>query len=469
MLSKAIGWTAFAIAAGIIVFQVLVPPPIGLADNRDFDKVSLQFDLRPPFDPSVEPRDYFNLRYQRTTENPWVSEFHSSEVLLAQAAVWLNSLFLRNGEFDIRALGAVHAALFLLAFGCFVPLLRGLRPALQIGLATLAIVLFCDVTYSMYYNTFYMDAGAFVFLMLTLGFFARALWRENSKSVDAWLAVLFAALMLTAKSQHALLAIPLLVLVFWKGRVMWPRRTLISSALAAILVAGASAYSLIEGTPPGYANPCLYNMIFGRILPTADDPAGELASLGLDNSYLQYMGTDNYASDSPMHDDAWAEEFMRKTSFGDLAAFYITHPLRAMDVAQMALEDASTLRPPDLGNYDKSAGRRPNAKSHAFALWSTAKRAALWPVPGLYPLLFAIAVGIIIWRIPAGGIALALMGGLEFGLSGMTDAAEVTRHLFFFNLVWDLTLFGAACVLIVALDGRLRRRAPALEPAQEHS
>lgn len=467
--TRIIGWIALAAAVGIIVFQVLVPPPIGLADNGDFGKITGKFNLRVPYDPSAPGSAYVHLRYEFAPESHWRGGFHSSETLLVQVAVQLNRLITRDGSFDIRSIGVLHAFLFLVAFAFLAPLAGGLRLALQAALLALAILFFCDAMYSMYYSSFYMDAAAFVFLLLALVFFVRAVRSGKHGPADAWLAVLFSVLTVTAKTQHALLAIPLLIFVLWKRRAMWPRRELLASALAAASIAGGAVYSLIQGSPPGYANPCLFNMIFARLLPSAEDPTAELASLGLDESYLRCMGMDSYVSDSPMHDDFWAKEFLRKTSFLRLARFYIGHPGRALSVAGMALEEAARQRPDTLGNYDKSAGRPPNSQSNAFAIWSAVKREVLGSCPWLYPLVFAIAVGIVVWRFPAAGVALGMMGVIEFGLSAMTDSCEVTRHLFLFNALWDVTLFAAVCALVLVLDAWLKRRAaaPASTPASE--
>jgi hypothetical protein len=300
-----------------------------------------------------------------------------------------------------------------------------------------------------------MDAAAFVFLMLALVFFSRAL-RPQHKPADAWLAVIFCVLMLTAKSQHAPLALPFAIFVLWERRRIWPRRALLASALAVALLAGGAAYSLLKGSPAGYANPCLFSMIFGGLLPTAEDPSAELASLGLDDSYLRYLGMNAYTSDSPMHDDFWAQDFLRRTSFLRLARFYLTHPGRALCVAEAALHEASFERPGDLANYDRSSGRPPNAQSNAFPVWSAAKREVLGRFPWLYPVVLVIAAWIVARRLPAGGIALGIAGALEFALSGMTDACEVTRHLFFFNTIWDVTVFAAVCVLVLGLGDRLK-------------
>jgi membrane protein implicated in regulation of membrane protease activity len=67
-------------------------------------------------------------------------------------------------------------------------------------------------------------------------------------------------------------------------------------------------------------------------------------------------------------------------------------------------------------------------------------------------------------------VALGLMGSIEFALGAMTDASEVTRHLFLFNTIWDLALFAAVSTLVLNFAGRARsrsgRESECLEPAE---
>lgn len=454
-----------AAAAAILVFQVLAPPAIGLADNGDFAKITRGFGLYPPVeDLSESAFRYIHLQYDLRPQSHIGTGFHSSEALLIRAALLLNRVVSRAGVFDLRAMGVVHAALFLLALALLIELLGGERVWLRIALPAVAVFVFCDVTFSASYNSFYLDAGAFVFLMLSIVALLRAVVRR--RPVETVLALLLCLLLVTAKSQHALLAVPLAVFLIWERHALWPRRALLGSALATVLVVGGGALGLAQGSPAGYTGPCLFNIIFARLLPTAKDPPAELASLGLDKSYLRYRDMDAYMDRSPMRDPRWARSFLARTSFLRLGGFYVTHPDRAWRVARVALGEAALGRPPGIGNYDQSAGRPFYAQSNAFSLWSTARRRFLGACLWAYPLLFAISVGLIAWRFPAGGVALCLMGSIEFALGAMTDANEVTRHLFLFNAIWDVTLFAAVSTVALALSGRLRRRSEAHE--REH-
>ena len=441
-----IGWCVLAGAAAILVFQVLVPPAIGLADNGDFSKITRGFDLYPPIDDlQVSAFRYIHLQYAIRPISRVETGFHSSETLLIRAALLLNGVVSRPGVFELRLMGVVHAALFLVALALFVDLLGGQRAGLRIALPALAVLLFCDVASTALYNSFYLDTGAFLFLMLSMVALLRA--RVRRRGMETILAVAFCLLLVTAKSQHALLAIPLAVFLVWERRELWPRHALLGSALAAALVVGAGAASLARGSPPHYTGPCLFNIIFARLLPTAEDPAAELASLGLDKSYLRYREMDAYMDRSPMRDKRWVQSFLSRTSFLRLGRFYVTHPGRAWQVAALALEEAAVGRPPGIGNYDDASGRPPYAQSKAFSIWSTARGALLGRCLWAYPLLFALSICVIAWRFPAAGAALLLMGTIEFAVGAMTDASEVTRHLFLFNTIWDVALFAAVSTL----------------------
>ena len=443
-----IGWCVLAVSAAILVFQALVPPAIGLADNGDFQKILGPLALQPPVEDIRETAfRYIHLHYDIVPADAVATGFHSSEALLIRAAMRLNRLISPSDVFDLRVLGAIHAALFLLALSLLISLTGGLRAGPRVVLLALAALVLCDVAYSAYYNSFYMDAGAFLFLMLSIVTVLRAVARR--RTIDTCVALVCCLLLVTAKSQHALLAIPLAVFMFWERHALWPRRALLGSSLAATCLLCGATYELTLGSPRGYTNPCLFSAIFERLLPTATDPARELADLGLDRSYLRYGGTDAFDDRSPMNDVQWVRAFMSRTSFQRLAGFYATHPGRTLRVAKMALGEAALGRAP-LGNYEQSAGRPPYTKSRTFAVWSTLRRTVLGRSVWLYPLIFAASVGVIVWRFAAAGIALGLMGLIEFAVGGMTEASEVTRHLFLWNTLWDVSLLGAAATLVVA-------------------
>jgi hypothetical protein len=442
-------WITMAIAVTIILYQIILPPVVGLADNGDSAKIIGKFNLKAPDDSNDRFFRFIYVRYTAAPANHWNSGFRSSETLLLSAAMWANRLVSKDGSFDLRCMGIIHAALFLLAFALLLPLLRHAQVSPRSVLAALAVLMFCDVMYSAWYNSFYMDAGAFVFLLLSIVFLLRGVWGPQGHRSNAWCALLFCLLFVTAKAQHALLGIPLAMFLVWKRDSLWPRRARLYSTLSFAALSATGAFSLGWSTPSGYSTPSLFNVIFWGLLPSAEDPRAELASLGLDESFLRYKGLYTWSPDSPMRIESFVREFVRRTSFTRLGMFYTTHPHRALKMFSVGLKEATRQRPLNFGNFDKSAGYPPYFQSSAFSVWSTVKRKLFYIRPWAYLLVFGIAVAIVAWQFPAGGVVLAALGLFALAFASLADACEVTRHLFIFNAVWDIGFFAAICALVL--------------------
>jgi len=62
--------------------------------------------------------------------------------------------------FDLRLMGAVHAALFLFTFYLFLPLVRSLTLVHRWGILLVVLLIFTDVMYVSYFNSLYMDTAA---------------------------------------------------------------------------------------------------------------------------------------------------------------------------------------------------------------------------------------------------------------------------------------------------------------------
>src|SRR4029079_16408592 len=95
------------------------------------------------------------------------------EMLLMSSSVAANSVLSKDGYFDLRAIGLIHGALFLLTLYLLSTLLDDAPRALR--LATYGAALFCctDVMYVSYLNSFYMDVAAWLFLSIAAMFYLR--------------------------------------------------------------------------------------------------------------------------------------------------------------------------------------------------------------------------------------------------------------------------------------------------------
>jgi hypothetical protein len=442
---------ALLLAAGIVSFQIFVPPAIGLADNGDFVKITGRFDL---YLPQGQANGFADTTYAIDPQHHWRGDHISSEILLAGIAVGLNRIF-SSTTFDLRWIGAVHGALYLLAFYLALPLMRGLPLLRRVLLMGTIIVILGDVMFVSALNSFYMDTAAWIFLCLCAVLYLRALhWQTNANRVGL---IVCLALLLTAKTQHVVAGCILfvLILVTWR-QLGFDRQWLAWSAATAV----AGIVLAYVGTPWGYATIQHFNIIFYGLLPHSGNVHRDLEELGLDDSYKRWIGMHTYSDGAPMLDLQFVQNFKERTGFGHLAAFYARHPEQPWRLLVEAMDEAGRERP-YLGNYDRRTGVREFQESNSFSAWSRLKqtlfyhngRLYLGYVLGLVALLSTLA-----WRkrrvlprgVFAGAVAFTVLTVLELLICSIGDVLDTLRHEFVFNGVSDL-----AVVFVAALSAKV--------------
>src|SRR6185369_6299378 len=92
------------------MYELFTPPVVGMANNGDFGKMIARFNLGAPFENEFK---YAATKYNCDLKYHYDSGIYSSELIFVYAALGLNHLVARDGLVDIRAIGAVHSALFL--------------------------------------------------------------------------------------------------------------------------------------------------------------------------------------------------------------------------------------------------------------------------------------------------------------------------------------------------------------------
>jgi hypothetical protein len=440
-----------AIIAAILVYQLFIPPSIGMADNGDFSRIMGAVGL----EYSTDNRDdrhfnYFVPKYKFGSSGEWDALVWTSENLLVLGAMAVSRLGEKTGMFDVRALGAIHLALFLLAVWLL------LRLSARLGLATRAVIslllalVFCDVGYAAYFSSLYGEPGSFVFLFLAL---AAAIWLAEQPArlprLVFWLAS--CTLFVSAKPQNSLLAIPLAGYGFWiaydlgRGR----QRVLVAASSVALLLA---PIAISWSTPKWIMKHYLYNAVFYELLQNSPTPREDLQQLGLNPDLEKYRGTNIFSSGIPVEDPEFEAAFFDRIGTARLGLFYLRHPGRLAGVAQRAAQSAFSQRPSYLGNFEKSCGLAPRAQSQAFQLWSKLRESAaprsLWFVAVFFAGSASAALAVFL---KTSSRQLKAVMVLQLALVAMAleqllvaEAAcgqyELTKHLFLFNLLFDLCL-----------------------------
>ena len=455
------------VAAGILAYQLFVPPCVGLADDGDFWKVmtpaGVQYRTSEP-----KPHAYWYLTLRYRVAPPLPSGYYSSETPIVAAVRFTEERVRRDTLFDIRTLGLLHSAIFLAGFAL---LLAGTRPlafGARLAFGAALLFFFTDVGYVATLNSMYSATASLLFLLVAAG--AAASLAGGIGGRGPWIAYGVGALgFVTSKPQESAQAAvlgALAVFLAWKRRTIPLRGPMV---LAAVLCFGAFVY--YEKTPIYLKSEALYNDLFLQLLFQSETPKADLRELGLPEEWIAYYGTYAYAPNSALPHPGFRAELLKRFGYRRIARFYARHPARAVRMLALAARSAFSLRPPYLGNFPVEAGQPPGARSRACAAWSAAKKKLSALGPLILPIFWLSNIGAWVGVLRRRGsdaakrgyalalLALVAMSLVEFATCTFGDAlADVARHLHSFNAMTDLLL---AADLALLAGFALRRRAKA--------
>ena len=452
----------FALAAS----QLFMTPVTGLADNGDFPKVLGPVDICAP-NQWTDQLSYVYRRLEVAGECHFDSGLTSSEALfvlvIRQFADWEG-----HGTFKITGAGKIHLTVVLLALATLLWALHYQPSLFRFGVPPLILLIFSDVAYVSYLNSFYMDAGSMILLFLVVSIATAAILRPRF-----WMAIAFGLVGLffvTSKAQHAPIAVALAALSIW-----FARRSSRAKAdcwiLSGVVVLAGFVFMVVR-TPQDYKAQALNNLIFFRFTPDADGQTAALAEFGLPSSYTAYIGTHSYSPNTPVNDEEWQRQFMDRTSFGKIGLYYLNHPEITLDILGHSLAvDASSIRPDNLANFEREDGFPPNTHATRFSWWSNLRSRMVRAFPAHLVIFYAIMAGgavACIMRAPLASrwplyplvLLLSSAGIVEFVLAVLGDCLETSRHLFLFHVITEILIVYGFAAILALLAGR-RRGIPA--------
>lgn len=170
---------------------------------------------------------------------------------------------------------------------------------------------------------------------------------------------------------QTLLILPMLLvallLVRRQGRSWLVRWTLPVVAFAA--VSGVTGYLQSHSDPTNTSHMNVYHAVFVTILDGKHDTAADLADLGFPASYARYVGTRSWHSNSAWNDPLFPQYRDRLTT-GNVARYYLTHPVRTTQILNRAATDLLTTREDYQGSFAEDAGFPPRAKEYRVPVFS---------------------------------------------------------------------------------------------------
>ena len=446
-------WAAPLLAAlcGVILStEVLVRPAIGIANNNDFAKMAGAFGLGPEDGDWSSHQQYGEFVYKYIRADRYIynrgwrdAGFLSSEFFLVKLARGIQRLVRPGPRFDIRWLGGVNGAFFLLAIVFWI---YGLPEGWRFYGGLLTILIWTDTGYVQYMNSFYMDTAAMIFLVLSAAVGLHVAKDCNHRGFALFMvsgAVLFAG----SKSQHAppafLFVALFIAFAFWSSD-RFARATWATGAVLVILVA---LLVLGRDTPQRRSVP-VFTMVFWRLAPAASDPVKALEELGLGKAEAPLLHTHAYFPNSPVQNDEWARRFRLRCNYITLVMYYLRHPSIPIHFLYQDLsEQAAIMRP--YANRSLDDGFPAGAQAGSFSYWTDLRSYLLRRAPWHIILLMAVTGSIWLWLLlrspgdrPLASVALMIqmLAAMEYGIAVLGDAAETNRHLLLFNVATEISL-----------------------------
>jgi hypothetical protein len=451
--------------------------PHGLADNGDFFRIIHNLGLS--HFGGTDSDNYFNY----FTDKYWLTgyfidnkvSFLSTQTIVIMISIGINRIFNHSNIYDIRSLAFVYVALYLIASYIILKFIVSSVKTIFKNEGTdfiriiswicplLFVFIFGDFSYLLYFNSFFGEPLSFTMLLLIVALTIKILTSKKPNLFLLGLYFLVIVMFIGAKQQNAPIGLLFVLFAFHLMTLFKNKRWRISVIVGCVVIAVSSVitYVAISGDIR-YINQ--YNSMttgFMRYSQSADD----LKSIGLDPQLDILKNTTVYnrypviLSDSPI----MYKKLYNQVSIYKISLYYAKNPDLLLRQLQSALSNSFIIKAGMVGNYLKSSGKPPIAKSYFFSLYSTIKEFVLSYSSGTVIFIFFIfysALGYIYYNFLKTHYKRGLLA-IEFilliGLMGIMQLlitivgsgdADLAKHLFLFNVDFDLLfLFSIYCLI----------------------
>jgi len=469
-MKELLQWLVLSFMLLIMIYQLMVPPIVGIANNGDFERIMMWEGIiyKPDFTFEDKYFNHINLKFDiiggQNFDPKW--KFVSSELLFVKLSVWINHILSKTGEFDLRILGFVHLVFYAVAMYLIISSVDAHRRIFLIGLSLILVFVFLDVGYISYFNSFYSESSILIFLLLSVGLFLKA-----NKTQRIWfLGAFFIVVLLLAWSKQQTGLIGFLVALY--GVRMFflknDKKTKILIASMSFLLFASTSWYFINGTPAHMKEAQLYDSVFNGILVLSDQPKEELNKLELPADFERFANASMFNAKSPIRDSTFRNIFFNKINHLDVVKYYISNPDKLYLALEVSADHSFNFRP-GYGNFEKSSGMPSKSRSQSFDDWSNIKNQFfpknLWFIFGF--LLLYMMMVIYEWRRAKNKLPVEVMMLLPI-ITGMAlvtpfigvGMTEIGKHMFLFNVLFDICLIIAVFWLLskLSLSTKLFRR-----------
>ncbi|MFD2115320.1 hypothetical protein ACFSTH_09975 [Paenibacillus yanchengensis] len=440
------------IVLGSILFTKLF---VGVADNGDFLRIMGTIGLNYSDLQQSYEAQFFQYAHRYFAYDHFFRGFYFSSHIIIVAVARLIGYVVSSSLFDIRVLAVLYSLLLLAAGWLILFALQSVHRLVRISVAILLLFVFFDSAYTAYFNSLFGEPVSLLFFLLTIGFGLLVTQVTQLNRKKTVLILLFVSILffVGSKTQNAPIGIAFSILALRYATLHrdgnWRRLAYMLSAIT--LLGSMAIYSF---APKEFKQINLYQTVFFGILNGSTDVKTDLQTLGLPEHLHVLAGTNYFEANTVIKqtDPSLQADFYDHISHGSVIKYYITHPMRLLEKAQVAAEHSMTIRPYYLGSYEQQVGKAPGAVAYRYSGWSEFKHQYM-PRQLLFVLsIFAVYFLIVayqwwknrqydtkmVWELFA---IIGLTGCFSFLIPVIGDGhADLSKHMFMFNVVFDVML-----------------------------
>ena len=363
------------VCLGAAVIALFVEPCLGMANDSMGNQKMAEYGLlyrdadRGENPEQFASNEYFTREYTRTRTG---TPINSSQNLLVKAAMALDALFTDDNLFDVRFLAAIYLLLYLP--GVYLVLCSGMERVSYFSeavvMAVAGVLIFSDISYLVFFNSLYADPIILICMIYIAGA-SMCLHAEKPAQAGLQLVITAAGLMLCLLEKRFFLAgLLTAVLLGAQARVFTGTGRIMAGSLAAVLI-GASVFSFFW-CGQEFDDISKVHSVTRGILLDSQKPDQALEELGIDASYslLTDQSLYDYYPPSEISNPVLQEGFLDRYSPVDIGLYYMRHPGSMVFMWNNAVRSALQLRRDYCGNFQRSAGMPPMAKSVFWSAWS---------------------------------------------------------------------------------------------------
>jgi hypothetical protein len=375
---------AGVLAALLMAARLLLPVPVGMANNGDAVRLMCQIGANshsPPWPTSQLFFVRFWYPFARPGSGPPCLYYPTTQVLQTWLTAWIHQHVLGlPGVIDMRELIIEYCVLVGVAIAITTRLLAALRPTARILILIMLFLVLSEATFADYAASPFTETAA-LYGMLVFAIAGVAV-AERAPGYHAAYLVAWASAVLAvgAKTETTTLALPLALFLgsrrFPAGSVRGRYSGRLIPGLCMLSLA-MTAYWSLSREPINDARTNSANELTMTIMPMVRDAGAAAAEFGLPRAFGRYSGT-NWWSAHPIENDPAYPRYQGRFTQSNLARYLTGRPGLTARIFASGAGPYLTFRNTNLGSYPIDSGHAPRSQECRDCLLMDISRAMRW-------------------------------------------------------------------------------------------